>query len=111
MRLAPCTLALWIALQAGAALAEDEIVPRPIDHRQAALVTLRATNLRDPIPREEPAVEAVAPPERWIDRVKPNKNGFRYRDEFELGGHEYEFSLKGPFLKKERLGLAFELRF
>lgn len=109
MRLAPCTFTLLLALHASAA--DDEILPRALDHRQTAVVTLRAINLRDPIPREEPAVEAVQPPERWIDRVRPNKHGFRYQDTVRLGGHDYIFNLKGPLLKKERLGLAFEVRF
>jgi hypothetical protein len=111
MRLAPCTFTLLIALHASASAAEDEILPRPLDQRQTAAVTLRAINLRDPFPREEPAVEAVQPPERWIDRVRPNKHGFRYQDTVRLGGHDYVFNLKGPLLKKERLGLSFEVRF
>ena len=109
MRLAPCTFALLIALQASAA--EDEQLPRPLDRNQTAAITLRAINLRDPLPREEPAIEAVQPPERWIDRVSPNKNGFRYQDDVQFFGHKYIFNVKGPLLKKERLGLSFEVRF
>ncbi len=111
MRLAPCTFTLLIALQASVSAADDEAFPRPLDHRQTAAVTLRAINLRDPFPREEPAAEAVLPPERWIDRVRPNKHGFRYQDSMRLGGHDYVFNVKGPLLKGERLGLSFEVRF
>jgi hypothetical protein len=111
MRLAPSTLTLLIALHASVSAAEDETLPRPLDHRQTAVVTLRAVNLRDPFPREEPAVEMVQPPERWIDRVRPNKHGFRYQDNVRLGGRDFVFNVKGPLLKKERLGLSFEVRF
>lgn len=113
MRLAPCTFTLLIALHANAGAAEDEILlqPQELEHRPTAAMTLRAINLRDPFPREEPAVEPVQPPERWIDRMKPNKHGFRYQDTVRLGGHDYVFNVKGPLLKKERLGLSFEVRF
>jgi len=109
MRLAPWTFTLLIALQASAA--DDEILPRALDQRHTALVTLRSIHVRDPFPREELAAEAVQPPERWIDRVRPNKHGFRYQDTVRIGGHDYKFNVKGPLLKKERLGLSFEVRF
>jgi hypothetical protein len=112
MRLGPCTFTLLVALHASVSAADDEILTQPLDHKQATAVTLRAINLRDPFPREEPALEAVLPPERWIDRMRLNKHGLRYQDTVRLGGHDYVFNVKGPLLKgKERLGLSFEVRF
>jgi len=44
-------------------------------------------------------------------RLYLNKSGLEIRQPMRLGEHELEFGVKGPLMKRERVGLAFELRF
>jgi hypothetical protein len=65
--------------------------------------------------REAPAPERQA----WDDDFETrawgglylNKSGLEIRQPMRIGKHELELGVKGPLMKRERVGLAFELRF
>jgi len=69
-----------------------------------------------------PSLASEAPePERqaWDDdfetrawgRLYLNKSGLEIRQPMRLGEHELELGVKGPLMKRERVGLALVLRF
>ena len=133
MRLAPCTLTLFVVLRAGLASADEPQIPtkfvlRATDAAQPQ--TLRTINLRDLSFREgirDDLIPTVQPPERWVDHVRTDKVGFAYSDTFTWKGRKLGFGVKGPVLRKQndlqsaqtpqsvgpgsRYGLIFELRF
>ena len=49
---------------------------------------------------------------RWWRRVRVRKGaGFEYRRPVNLGEREVVFGVMGPLMKRERLGVALEVRF
>jgi hypothetical protein len=62
---------------------------------------------------ESPLSQEVAPHRQaWLAALEiDRKSGFAVRRSFQLGEREVVFGLKGPVMKKKRLGLALEIRF
>ena len=55
---------------------------------------------------QEPDVEIQAWRQLYL-----NQNGLELRQPLRVGEHRFELGLKGPLMKRKRVGLAFELRF
>lgn len=67
-----------------------------------------------PTAREDSLLERDLAPNRpsWLSAVEiDKKSGFAMRQPLHIGGHPVELGLKGPVMKRKRLGVAVEIRF
>ena len=115
MRSLSRTLCLLVATHAGVVLADEPQATVLLEPREKApqITTLRSAHLRD-LGRRDPREEVQEPNptrERSFDRLQFAKGGLKYQERFELDGHRYRFSVRGPVQKGRQFGLTFELRF
>jgi hypothetical protein len=103
----------WILvplLLAGApALADEPKHPEPEVKRSHVLIAGKLPAAREESPLDR---EVLSNRPEWLSAVQiDRKSGFAVRRSFQLGERDMLFRLKGPVMKKKRLGLAVEIRF
>ena len=103
---------VWLSLPVtllalSAAKAEPVVqIEEPSDVRERLLVSGELAQPRSPL------FDEVTPESRDWRRIRLRQGaGLELRREISLGEREIVFAVKGPLMKKKRLGLAFELRF
>ncbi len=103
---------VWLSLPVtllalSAAKAEPVVqIEEPSDVRERPLVSGELARSRSVLS------ERVIPESRDWRRIRLREGaGLELRREISLGERDIVFGVKGPLLKKKRLGLAFELRF
>ena len=88
----------------------DEPTPTELEARQGhVLVGGKIPGSRDETQLE---IDTAADRPAWMNAVHiDKKSGFAVRRSLRLGEHDVILGVKGPILKKKRLGLSIELRF
>jgi hypothetical protein len=88
--------------------AEEPVPTEPEAKRRQVLSGGSVQPSRDETPLEEEASDRPA----WTQRIHiAKKYGFELRQPVRVGDHRLSFRVKGPVMKRKRLGLTFEVRF
>ncbi len=97
------TLGFLLSVGGAARADEETAVSKPTIRRSAEILAHM----------DQPALETLRPERTWFTgniHIK-KKRGFEYTYLMSVNGHPMLLNVQGPVMRKNRLGLTFELRF
>ena len=104
----------WLLLPlllAGTSIAQAE-EPLPHDPEAKRRTVLVGGKVRPGREEPDPDMDETSNRPAWTQQLRiAKKHGFELRQPVRLGEHDITLGLKGPVMKRKRLGLTFEVRF